>query len=57
MATHPDPVAATFRNAPFDDELYTEEEQRLVADGREWFNENGGKDIPFDEVIRELELE
>ena len=43
MATYPDPVAALFRNAPFDDEPYTEEEQRLVAEADEWFAKNGGK--------------
>ena len=57
MATYPDPVAALFRNAPFDDEPYTEEEQRLVAEARRWLKQNGGKGIPHEEVMRELGLE
>jgi hypothetical protein len=57
MATYPDPVAALFRNAPFDDEPYTEEEQRLVAEARDWLKHNGGKGIPHEEVMRELGLE
>ena len=57
MATYPNPVVAAFRNAPFDDEPYTEEEQRLVAEAREWLKQNGGKGIPHEEVMRELGLE
>ena len=54
MATYPDPVAAAFRNAPYDDEPYTEEEQRLVAEAREWFAKNGGEGIPYEEIMREF---
>ena len=54
MATYPDPVAALFRNAPFDDEPYTKEEQRLVAEADEWFANNGGKGIPHEEILREF---
>ena len=57
MATYPDPVAALFRNAPFDDEPYPEEQQRLVAEARDWLKQNGGKGIPHEEVMRELGLE
>ena len=57
LATYPDPVAAAFRNAPIDDEPYTEEEQRLVAEADEWFAQNGGRGIPHEEVVRELGLE
>ena len=57
MAKYPDPVAALFRNAPIDDEPYTEEEQRLVAEADEWLKQNGGKGIPHEEVMRELGLD
>ena len=57
MATYPDQVAATFRNAPIDDEPFTEEDQRLLAEAQEWLKQNGGKGIPHEEVMRELGLE
>ena len=52
MATYPDPVAATFRNAPIDDEPFTEEDQRLLAEAQQWLKQNGGKGIPHEEVMR-----
>lgn len=57
MATYPDPVAALFRNAPFDDEPYPEEQQRLVAEARDWFAKNGGEGIPHEEIVREFGTE
>ena len=39
-------------NAPFDDEPVTEEEERSVAEAREWLNQNPG--IPLDQVAAEL---
>ena len=57
LATYPDPVAAAFRNAPYEDEPISEEEERLVAEAEEWFAQNGGKGIPHAEVMRDLGLE
>ena len=57
LATYPDQFTATHRNAPFDDEPFTEEDRRLLAEADEWLNQNGGKGIPFEEVMRELGLE
>ena len=54
MASYPDPLAALFRNAPIDDEPYTQEEQRLVAEADEWLRKNGGKGIPDEEITREF---
>jgi hypothetical protein len=47
-----DPVAAALRNAPLDDEPVSEEEERAIAEAREWFKHNQG--IPFEQVVAEL---
>ena len=47
-----DPVAAALRDAPEDDEPISEEEERAVAESREWFKHNEG--IPFEQVVAEL---
>jgi hypothetical protein len=46
-----DPAAAALRNAPIDDEPENEEEQQEVAQGREWFQRNGGKGVPHEEAM------
>lgn len=56
LATYPSRIAAVCRNAPWDDEPYTDEEKRLVEEGREWLKQNGGKGIPHEEVVRRLGL-
>lgn len=52
-----DPVTTALRNAPIDDEPVTEEEERAVAEAREWLHENGDKGIPHAEAMRRLGLE
>ena len=47
-----DPVSRALANAPFDDEPVTEEEERDVAEAREWLKHNPG--IPFEQVVTEL---
>ena len=47
-----DPVARAVANAPIDDEPVTEEEERAVAEAREWLKRNPG--IPFEQVVAEL---
>jgi hypothetical protein len=47
-----DPVAAALRDAPDDDEPISEEEERAVAESREWFKHNPG--IPFEQVVAEF---
>ena len=54
LATYPDPVGAAFRNAPFDDEPFTEEDRRLLAEAQEWLEQNGGRGIPDEEITREF---
>lgn len=49
-----DPVSRALANAPFDDEPITEEEERAVAEAREWLKHNPG--IPFEQVVAELGL-
>jgi len=52
LKTIVDPVAVALRDAPMDDEPITEEEERAVAESREWFKHNPG--IPFEQVVAEL---
>jgi hypothetical protein len=47
-----DPVARAIANAPADDEPVTEEEERAVAEAREWLKHN--KAIPHERVLAEL---
>ncbi|MGA1994703.1 MAG: hypothetical protein ABSH45_02885 [Bryobacteraceae bacterium] len=47
-----DPVSRALANAPIDDEPMTEEEERAVAEAREWLKHNPG--IPFEQVVAEL---
>ena len=47
-----DPVSRALANAPIDDEPVTEEEERDVAEAREWLKHNKG--IPFEQVVAEL---
>jgi hypothetical protein len=48
------PVAAALRNAPIEDEDIGEEEERAVAEAREWLKHN--KPIPHEEVLAEFGL-
>jgi hypothetical protein len=52
-----DPVTAALRNAPVDDEPFTEEEESSAAQAREWLQKNGDKGIPHAEAMRRLGLE
>ena len=47
-----DPFSRALANAPMDDEPITEQEERDVAEAREWFKHNPG--IPFEQVVAEL---
>ncbi|MBM3756481.1 MAG: hypothetical protein FJW38_21140 [Acidobacteria bacterium] len=49
-----DPVAATLRNAPLDDEPETEDD---VAEARAWLQSNGDKGIPHADAMRRLGLD
>jgi hypothetical protein len=49
-----DPVTAALRNAPFEDEEISEEEERAVAEAREWLKRN--KPIPHEEALAEFGL-
>ena len=46
------PVSRALANAPIDDEPVTEEEERAIAEAREWLKHNPG--IPFEQVVAEL---
>jgi hypothetical protein len=47
-----DPVARAIANAPIDDEPVTEEEEKALAEAREWLKHNKG--IPHEQVLAEL---
>ena len=47
-----DPVARAIANAPIDDEPVTEEEEKALAEAREWLKHNEG--IPHEQVLAEL---
>src|ERR1700690_2618718 len=48
------PVSRALANAPIDDEEISEEEDRAVAEAREWLKHN--KPIPNEEVLADLGL-
>jgi hypothetical protein len=54
LETIVDPVTAALRNAPVDDEPITDEEERAVAEAREWLKHNEG--IPHEQVLAEFGL-
>jgi|KBSMisStandDraft_5_1062788.scaffolds.fasta_scaffold721055_2 hypothetical protein len=49
-----DPVARALADAPIEDEEISEEEERAVAEAREWLKHN--KPIPHEQVLAELGL-
>jgi hypothetical protein len=54
METMLDPVSRVLANAPAEDEEIGEEEERAVAESREWLKHN--KPIPHEEVLAEFGL-
>jgi hypothetical protein len=47
-------VSPALANAPIEDERISEEEERAVAESKEWLKHNEG--IPFEEVLAEFGL-
>jgi hypothetical protein len=47
-----DPVSLAIANAPVDDEPLTAEEEKAIAESREWLKHNPG--IPHEQVLAEL---
>ncbi len=56
LSTYPDKLGVFLRSVPWDDEPFTEEDEKALAESDEWFRQNGGRGIPHEEVIRELGL-
>ena len=56
LDTYPDKLGAFLRRAPWDDEPVTEEDIRAVEEAEKWFEENGGRGIPSEQVKRDLGL-
>jgi hypothetical protein len=52
LETIVDPVAAALANAPNEDEEISEDEERAVAEAREWLKHN--KPIPHEEVLADF---
>ena len=57
LASYPDKIGAVVRMAPWDDEPVTEAEMEAMDEALEWLEQNGGKGIPHDEMMREFGLE
>jgi hypothetical protein len=49
-----DPLSRKLANAPLEDEEISEEEERAVAESREWLQHN--KPIPLEDVLSEFGL-
>ena len=47
-----DPVSLAIANAPIDDEPLTPEEEKAIAESREWLKQNPG--IPHEQVLAVL---
>jgi len=47
-----DPVSLAIANAPIDDEPVTPEEEKAIAESREWLKHNPG--IPHEQVLAEF---
>jgi hypothetical protein len=47
-----DPISRAIANAPIDDESVTTEEEKALAESREWLKHNQG--IPHEQVLAEL---
>ena len=54
LATYPNRVCAVIRMAPYDDEPVTESDIEAMDEAMDWLEQNGGRGIPHDEVMREL---
>ena len=52
LETMLDPVSRAIANAPIDDEPITPEEEKALAESREWLKHNQG--IPHEQVLAEL---
>ncbi len=52
LATFPDRLGAVLRNAPWDDEPWTDEDERAWTEAEEWLEQNGGRGIPHEEIVR-----
>ncbi len=57
LATYPDALGAMFRRAPVDPLPLSEEAIRKIEEAEEWFDQNDGRGIPHEEVMRDLGLE
>ena len=51
-----DPVARSIATAPADSEPLTEAEKQAIRRSEAWFEQNGGKGIPMEEVLAEFGL-
>lgn len=57
LSTYPDRLCAAMRNLPYDDEPVTEAAMKAMDKALEWLEQNGGRGVPHDQVMRELGLE
>ena len=57
LSTYPDQLCAAMRNLPYAEEPVTEAEMEAMDEALEWLEQNGGRGIPHDQVMRELGLD
>ncbi len=57
LSTYPDRLCAAMRNLPYDEEPVTEAEMEAMGEALEWLEQNGGRGIPHDQVMREFGLD
>jgi hypothetical protein len=50
------PVAHSLANAPVDDEPLTDDEARAIRRSEAWFEKNGGKGTPMEEILADFGL-
>jgi hypothetical protein len=54
METMLDPVSRAIANAPYEDELISDEETRAVAASKAWMAEHPGQGIPFEALLADF---
>ena len=57
LATYPHRLGAALRRGPYDEEPATAAEIEAMDEAMEWLEQNGGRGIPHDEVMRQHGLD
>ncbi len=49
-----DSVSRAIANAPIDDEPETDQERKIVAESKDWFERRGRRGIPLEEMLTDF---